>query len=179
METSVLNPRAAELGEPPISEAEKPKDGLTPLPPALQIEHARVTKNTDGFAVRDWFVRLAKGMTAEDVRRPEVWRGVQGKPEKALRTFDTVTCVGFDQDFRLEGFVEHADGRGVVLAVQKINALKPRFEPMLETENFRITWVGHGYGVQRKSDGHIMGRAESSVALAERQLRQYEPAKVK
>jgi hypothetical protein len=107
-------------------------------------------------------------------RRIELEDQVFGLSTKPMRKFDIVVCVGFDEDFRVEGFVESAGGASVVVAVTKVNALQKRFEPLLETERYRVVWAGSGYAVQRKVDSYTMTKPERSAALAERKLRDFE-----
>jgi hypothetical protein len=141
------------------------------------IDPANVILNAEGFAFRSIFVRLPRGLAADDLKEPAIWRRVQASPAR-LRELDHLTLLAFDRDWMAEAVVGAADAAKVVLAKPRLTAFPPRYDRLMEDERYRIVWAGTGYVVQRKCDGQAVSLPAATVALAERDLRHLYPQKV-
>jgi hypothetical protein len=86
--------------------------------PALKT--TALTWQSHGFCWRDAFVQLPEGMLFQDLQDvPAIWRLLQRVPQTALKRFDRVTCVAFDQSWCAKDvLVVDADETGVVLALK-------------------------------------------------------------
>src|SRR5215207_10172076 len=91
----------------------QPQPGAPPLP---FIDPANCVIQYAGQAFKEVFVRLPKELIADDLKIPELWRKLQAKPGKALRKFDRVIAVSFDESWLAEAVVADARGEIVVLA---------------------------------------------------------------
>jgi hypothetical protein len=140
---------------------------------APEIDPGNVVVNADGFVWRSLFLRLPEGMIADDLKQPEIFRRLQASP-KSVRMFDQLTLVAFDQTWMATAIVGFADATKAVLCRPSVLTMPERHDKMLETDEYRIRWLGATYGVERKSDGHIMAR-EVNLPLAERALRNLYP----
>jgi hypothetical protein len=136
----------------------------------LSITPSAVTVNSRGFGWTDFMVRLPEGFTADDLKEPDVWRGVQGQPGVAMRFPDKVRLIAFDETWVAEAMVTQADADSITLAVQRIDKVAGRRLPLPDTEDYRVKWYGNGYGVERKSDGHKMRDTVATIKLAQAEM---------
>lgn len=152
----------------------------TPLAPrsAPDIDPARATLQVSGFAWREYLVRVPSGFVADDLKEPGIWRKVQNGSKNALRKYDRLTIVAYDESWLAEAIVASADNKGAVLAKPRVTSLPSRFDKLFEDDMYRIAWNGFGYIVERKSDGHAMTQPTANVELATRLLAQLYPARV-
>jgi hypothetical protein len=134
-----------------------------------EIEPALVVINSEGWAYRTIEVRLPAGMTAADLSEPKIWRKVQGS-RGALRKFDHLFVVAFDESWTAEVLVVAADGDKAVLGKPRIESIPERYQRLFEDETYRVIWTGAGYAVERKSDRQRMTAPVGSAVLAERDL---------
>lgn len=141
---------------------------------AVEIDPARVVLDSTGQVLRSFVVRLPGGLIADDLKEPRIWRRVQ-LSRNAFRKFDRLFCIDFDESWVAECIVENADTNKAVLAIPRLTRFSKRFEKLFEDELYRSKFVGHGYVVERKSDGHIMCEPVASAAHAERLLMQLYP----
>jgi hypothetical protein len=100
-------------------------------------------------------------------------RATKAKPGKALRKFDQVIAVAFDETWMAEAVV--ADARSVVLSKPRITTFPKRYDPLFADENYELRWTGVGYAVFRKKDKHQMTAPVATTALAERDLKRLYP----
>lgn len=135
-----------------------------------EIEPQTVVVNYNGQVFREVFARLPKGAIADDLKSPGLWKKVQQSQAKALRRFDRLLITDFDETWVAEAIVADANREGVTLAKPRITVFPDRYDRLLETEDFRIAWVGTGYQVQRKSDAAMVTPVTHSKQLAERDL---------
>lgn len=142
-------------------------------PPLIAPEMVKL--DADGFVIRGWFIRLPKGFQADDLKEPSLWSRVQGDQRKALRQFDKLLLVAYDEDWLAEAIVVRATGATAVLSRPRIVSIGERYERLFEDENFRVRWVGSGYIVERKLDGRRMSHIAATIAVAERDLRNMYP----
>jgi hypothetical protein len=115
-------------------------------------------------------VRAAAGLTADHLKEPSLWSEVQANKNVALRKFDHIEVIAFDESWIASAIAVDCRRSGVQLANIKITPVAQRFDKYLETDDLRVQWDGLGYSVVRKADGHKMSRSESDVHLAERHL---------
>ena len=134
------------------------------------IEPTAVTLNDSGFVWRSFLVRLPADAIADDLKRPEIWAKVQ-KGANALRKFDRLLIVAFDESWLAETIVADADRSKAILAKPRLTTLPERFNSPLQDENYKVVWTGAGYAVQRRSDGRQVTQPVHSVELAERDLK--------
>lgn len=143
---------------------------------SIEIDPKNVTLNSNGFGWREFMVRLPAGMVADNLKEPAIWAKVQKGPN-AFRRHDRVYAVAFDESWIAEAIVIDGDKGRAVLAKPRLTTFGERFDRLFEDENYRVTWMGSGYVVERKSDGHRMTQPAQTVALAERDLRNLYPFK--
>lgn len=142
------------------------------------ISPGNVNIDGAGYVTRSWFVRLPKGMVADDLKEPKIWRDVQTQMNKALRKHDVVYAVGFGEDFAVEARVVDATREAVVLGGMKIIKFLERLTPLFADETYRVVWTGTGFAVERIADGARMGETFGSEALAIRHLKELYPKPV-
>ncbi|TGR22403.1 MULTISPECIES: hypothetical protein [unclassified Mesorhizobium] len=142
------------------------------------IDPARVELQHSGQVWREYLVRVPSDFVADDLKEPGVWRKLQNGSRNALRKFDRVTVVAYDETWLAEAIVASADAKGAVLAKPRITTMPARFDKLFEDDKYRVAWNGFGYVVERKSDGHVMTQATANAELATRLLTQLYPARV-
>jgi hypothetical protein len=135
----------------------------------LRVDPNAVTVNYQGFAFREIFARLPSGIIADDLKEPELWKNVQ-QGNKALRKFDRVIVVSFDETWLAECYVENATGEMAVLAKPRIVSFSERTEKLFNDGTYRVEWTGTGYRVARLRDGASMTEVFANAPLAERAL---------
>ena len=140
------------------------------------IDPDRVTLNYDGFAFRSFLVRVPADFVADDLKQPEAWSKVQASG-RALRKFDQLVIVAFDEAWVAECMVASANGAGAVLAKPRLTTMPARYDKLFEDDLYRVAWMGSGYIVERKKDGHRMTQPTANPQLAERLLAQLYPAR--
>ena len=146
-----------------------------PLLKADDVEY-----QSEGFCWREAFVRLPANAVLQDLNdMPEMWKNIQGNATKALRKWDRVRCVSYDESWFADAVVSHADRTKVILCDIRKVSMPKRDVGLYEDAMYRCEWLGTGYGVTRKSDGVRMGNQTWQNPEAARAflLSQY-PAKV-
>lgn len=143
---------------------------------SIEIDPKNVVRNSDGFMWREFGVRLPANMVADSLKEPTIWARVQKGPN-AFRRHDRVYAVAYDESWVAEAIVIDANKDRAILAKPRLTAFGERFDKLLETEDYRTVWMGTGYVIERKSDGHRMTQPAQSAALAERDLRNLYPSK--
>ncbi|MDE4620638.1 hypothetical protein LOF18_24995 [Sinorhizobium meliloti] len=144
----------------------EPITGLRQTP---KVDPALVAVNSDGFKFRDIFVRLPHGTIADDLKEPEMWKHIQNGP-RALRKFDRLMLVAYDESWIAEAIVAHADLSTVILAKPRITAFPDRVEKLFGDGTYQVKWSGSGYVVVRLRDEAVMTNEFPNAALAERAL---------
>lgn len=139
-----------------------------------EIDPANVKVNHSGLAFRQMFVRLPAGMIADDLKEPSIWARVQASP-LALRRHDNLYIAAYGEDWVAEAIVADADARQAVLCKPRLTSFPERYERLFEDDTFRVRWMGNGFAVERKADGHRMTPITGSAALAERDLMRLYP----
>jgi hypothetical protein len=122
-------------------------------------------------------VRLPKDIVADDLKEPGIWRAVQGSG-KALRKHDHLYCVAFDEAWAADVVVASASNDSAVLCKPRLIEFPERYDKLFEDDLYRVAWMGSGYVVERKSDGHRMTQPTANAGLAERELARLYPARV-
>lgn len=145
----------------------EPTEGLRQTP---KVDPNLVSVNSDGFKFRDIFVRLPHGAIADDLKEPEMWKHVQRSQAKALRKFDRLMLVAYDEAWLAEAVVAHADGLTVILGKPRITPLPDRVEKLFGDGTYQVSWNGAGYVVVRLRDGFVATNTFPNAALAERAL---------
>ncbi|TBB05131.1 hypothetical protein ELH55_01465 [Rhizobium ruizarguesonis] len=135
----------------------------------LRVDPNAVTVNYQGFTFREIFARLPSGIIADDLKEPEIWKNVQ-LSNKALRKFDRVIIVSFDETWLAEAYVENATGEMALLAKPRIVSFSERTEKLFSDGTYSVRWNGTGYDVIRLRDEAKMTDTFANAALAERAL---------
>ncbi len=148
---------------------------LTPRQPPA-INPALVTMNNNGFAWRDFLVRLPAECVADDLKEPSLWRKVQ-TTQNSLRRHDHLYIVSFDESWIAEAIVADADRNRAILARPRITTFPERFDALFQDDVYRVIWNGSGYCVERKADGRRMTQPAATPQLAERELVLLHPQK--
>ena len=133
------------------SEAAEAPAGPRTIP---AIEPAQVKRNGDGFAFQSYLIRLPSGVILQDLNDAprDLWRSVQSNPNTALRQFDVVRLVEFDEAWMAEATVAQADGSQVTLAGIKKFDLPGRSANLYSDDTYAVRWAGDGYSVFRRGD---------------------------
>lgn len=119
---------------------------------------------SEGFVWREAFVRLPNGMTLQDLNdSPAIWENIQANAATALRQFDRIRAVAYDQAWIVDATVSFADRKQVLFAGIRKTDMPKRSVALFENEDYRVDWAGSGYAVIRKSDGVVMGSQTYSV----------------
>jgi hypothetical protein len=135
----------------------------------LRIDPANVHLNYAGQVFREIFVRLPSGVIADDLKEPQIWVKVQDG-NKALKKFDRVVIVAFDETWLAEAYVENADREKVILARPRVITLSERNDKLLNDGTYRVNWTGAGYNVLRNRDDAVVTTTFLNTVLAERAL---------
>lgn len=141
-----------------------------------EIDPARIALQYAGQIWREYLVRVPADFVADDLKSPSAWRKVQAS-RNALKKFDRVFIVSFDESWIAEAIVASADHKGAVLGKPRITTLPARFDQHFQDDKYRVIFNGHGYIVERKADGHPMTQATANPELATRLLVQLYPAR--
>lgn len=143
---------------------------------ALIIDPKHVSVNRAGFATKELFIRLPADFVADDLKKPDVWKKLQqDRTGKALRAYDKIFAVAFDQTWIAEAIVSETTADSATLAGVRIVQLNRRYSNLFRDANFAVQWDGTGYYVERISDGQRMTQTVGSPELAERDLRNLYP----
>lgn len=135
----------------------------------LRVDPTNVDTNYDGFKFREVLARLPSGMIADDLKEPSIWNKVQ-QSGKALRKFDRLVIISFDETWMAEAYVENADKEKALLARPRLITLSERTEKLFNDGTYRVEWTGAGYRVVRIRDGAAVTEAFANAPLAERAL---------
>lgn len=113
-----------------------------------------------GFCYREAFIRLPADLTLADLNEAAgtIWAKVQRHSNIALRQFDRIRAVSFDEDWLVDATVASADANQVTLAGIKKTDLPGRGGAGREDSVYRTIWAGTGYAVERKADNVTMGQ---------------------
>ncbi|RWB77485.1 MAG: hypothetical protein EOQ50_05355 [Mesorhizobium sp.] len=144
----------------------KPAARLAPV-----IDPARVELQHSGQVWREYLVRCPADMVSDDLKEPSIWKKLQASGSRnALKKFDRLLIVAFDESWVAEAIVASADNKGAVLARPRITTMPERYDKLFNDGTYRIEWNGYGFVSVRIADGHVMTQPVSSAALAERLL---------
>ena len=139
-------------------------------PPAVTMHN--VFEQYAGHQWREFLVRLPEGAGKDDLKDPSLWRKTQSRPGTALRLFDRLTIVAFDETWMAECRVIRADASSAVLSFSKIIEMGTgRFDNLPQDDTYKIRWSGTGYIVVRKSDEVIMSRPVRDLGQAATDMR--------
>ncbi|MBB3288754.1 MULTISPECIES: hypothetical protein [unclassified Rhizobium] len=133
------------------------------------VDPSKVIINSAGQVFREIFIRLPKEAIADDLKEPDLWQAVQRGP-KALKKFDRLVIVAWDESWVAEAIVSHADGNIAVVAKPRITQFPERVEKLFSDGTYAIRWNGAGYDVVRLRDGAVVSGGHHNAALAERAL---------
>lgn len=145
----------------------EPYEGMRKLTP---VSPADVRINYSGFVFRELFIRLPRGVIADDLKEPSLWSRTQNSNNSALKKFDRVLLVSFDESWIAEAVVDGATDAGASLAKPRITHLKERTEQLFGDGTYQVEFNGRGYHVIRLRDGASMTDTLANAALAERAL---------
>jgi len=152
--------QAVKYGDP---KTEKQREAPAIKTKALQWQ-------SEGFAWREAFVRLPQGLTLQDLNdAPTIWKNIQGDANTALRQFDCIRAVSYEQTWFVDATVSFADRNQVILCGIKKTDMPKREIVLFEDETYRVDWAGAGYGVFRKSDSVMMGAQTFSTTEGAKQ----------
>jgi hypothetical protein len=141
-----------------------------------KVDPSLVSLDQDGFYTQRWFVRLPRGMVADDLKDPEIWSHVTGRQDKPIRKHDYIYIVGNSEEFAVEARVTNASLAGLVLALVKVIHYPERLTPLFSDDSYRVVWATSGYIVERIADGFQVGGPFGSEGLAIRHLQSLYPA---
>lgn len=150
-----------------MSKTDESLDEMRKLTP---VDPANVRVNYSGFVFRELFARLPRGVIADDLKEPRLWSRVQVSNTNALRKFDRVILVSYDESWIAEAVVDGATDAGASLAKPRITMLKERTEQLFGDGTYQVEFNGAGYHVVRLRDGTRMTDTLANAALAERAL---------
>lgn len=137
---------------------------------APEIDPSRVKVNSAGFVFRSMFVRLPESFIADDLKESAPWKRVQANSHTALRRFDQVVIVAYDESWIAEAVVAHADTAGVVLGKPRLTSFPMRTEQLYRDDKYAVEFVGAGYRVRRFLDQSFVTPILATAGQAEREL---------
>lgn len=135
-----------------------------------EIAPALVFLDASNFATRAWVVRLPKGFEITDLNEPSAFAKVQRDRTKALRKFDSVLLIAYDETWIARATVTFADASLVTISKPSITQIGARFDRLPGDETYRTEWSGIGYDVIRKTDNAVIAHDLPSVAAAQREI---------
>ena len=135
--------------------------------------------NYEGFCFRHGFVRLPEGFTLQDLNdEPEAWKLLQDNASTALRKFDQVRMVSYDEAWFVDATVSHAERGQVIFCGIKKTSMPDRSPALYQDETYCVEWAGSGYGIFRKADGVMMhGQTYDNAGAAKQALLSMYPVK--
>lgn len=139
------------------------------------VNPKKMKKNADGFAWREFFIRLDEGVTADVLKDPGIWRRAQGSRDMSLRRHDRLYIVAHDDTWASEAIVVDSDNERAILSRPKIiDMVAGRYDGLFHDDMYKVQWNGLGFVVIRKSDNVEIGPPFPNQALAISHLhRQY------
>jgi len=143
---------------------------------SIEIDPRSVVRDSAGFGWSSYMVRLPKGVVMDDLKRPDLWRAVQGS-SNSLKKHDLVYVVDHSEAWSADCRVIQADKEKAVLSKPRVHLFEERFDHLPQTEDYRIEWTGAGFCVVRKADGARLTPAVHSVAVAEKEMHGLYPRK--
>lgn len=126
-----------------------------------------VWRNRAGSRWCEWGCTFPEGATVDDLKEPGLWWRVQQDSQSALKKEDEVRIRAFDSSWVAHCYVAHASLTQVILATVSITKLPGQREHLYEDDLYFVKFVGHGYGVFRKTDGQQMAPAVHSADAAQ------------
>lgn len=159
------------------------KSKKTPEPIAERVVPVIKTQalqwNSEGFCFRQAFVRLPDGFTLQDLNdAPGSWRLLQDNASTALRKFDMVRMVSYDEAWFVDATVSTAERGMVIFCGIKKTSMPERSVALYQDEKYCVEWAGSGYGVFRKADGVMMhGQTYDNAGTAKQALLALYPVK--
>ena len=108
----------------------------------------------EGFVHRQAFVRLPDGLALQDINgsAASLWGGIQKNKTAALRAWDQIRAVAYDESWFIDATVSHADDSQVILCGIKKTEMPKRAVSLYEDQTYKIEWAGNGYAVFGKND---------------------------
>lgn len=120
-----------------------------------------------GLHNRRVMVNLPKGMVADDLRSPGIWRRVQCNRNTALIKLDELLVVGFDESWYARALVSHATGVEAVLVIERVGSFRAVRDGLYNDGVHKVEWSGAAYVIKRASDGALLDPVGySSEAMA-------------
>lgn len=154
----------------PLSAVDDEAEATDRLARPVEIDPAWCEIQHAGQCWREWQVRLPAAAALHDLNENAgLWRLVQGS-SKALRRFDRVAIVAWDESWMAEAVVSGASSTGVTLAGIRKTDLPPRRERLAEDGTYRVEWFGNGYALVRKADKQRVSAIVQTPHEAEREL---------
>ena len=139
---------ANEVKKEDQTKVESAAERIAPVIPSKNVEI-----NAQGRLFKSVFVRLPAAAVLQDLNdSPTIWSNVQGNAHVALRQWDRLTIVAYDESWLAEAVVSYASRDEVILAGIKQTRLPERRPPLFADNMYEVKWAGSGYGVFRKSD---------------------------
>jgi hypothetical protein len=139
-----------------VDQAEKQTTATADAREPPVMKSTCLTWQDQGQCFRHAFVRLPDGMLLQDLQDvPTIWKGMNSVPATALRKFDRVTAVSFDESWMIKDVVViDADNTRAVLAIRPGDRITlSQKVGQWEDDKHVIRWAGSGFGVFRRSDG--------------------------
>jgi hypothetical protein len=144
-------------------------------PAAPKVAPDRVAIDFNGQVTRKLFARMPQGIEPRHLNEsPEIWSRIQNS-HIALKLFDELRIVGFDQDWEVTAVVTNAARDSVRLHVLRNIQYGQRDTSLPQDDFYRIVWSGGGYRVARKTDGAFVSSETPTVGAAEIDLRNQYP----
>jgi hypothetical protein len=116
-------------------------------------------------------VRLPEHIGLQDLNdaASTLWTIIQSNHQTALRQWDRIRFVAFDESWFADTTVSFADRDQVILTKPAKTEMPARTVALYEDEHYRIGWGGAGYAVYRKKDNVMIGAMQFTTAEQARQ----------
>lgn len=143
-----------------------------PLSPIeLRIPVDNLSMDVEGMVTRSLVLRLPRGVEMRHlIENSRDCFFLLQKSTASLRRFDRLLVIAFDESWVASTIVASATDSDVAIAKPSIVSMAARTAQLPGDENHIVEWVGTGYCVVRRKDGHRMTLPVGSLAVAQREL---------
>jgi len=145
----------------------------------VRIDPNMVQYDHDGMVTRHVVIRLPVGVIADHLNsNRDLFNRVQTTRSKALRKFDRLLLISYEEDWCADVMVAEASPTGITLAKPIITTLPARRENLFQDDTYRVAWGGIGYFVHRKSDNFTMSGPHATPQIAQAELARLYPVQL-
>jgi hypothetical protein len=143
-----------------------------------EINPRDVKLSSEGFCWRELLIRMPKGMTADDLRDPKIWRKAQTSPQTSLRKLDHLLILDFDEKQIIRAVCTHATSTEAHLAIERVGTFREQGSSFYQDGVLEVFWDGSAYGVRRMADQvRVIAEGYTTESAAIAALHRFYPVK--